>query len=137
MYTQALVTGVALRFSDDNGRRTYEVHVAGKNAVICPALNTFRRGPLRSAVSMRALSLMQDQARLDLARRLGVTANEITLESTVPASWTDAALGCTDASVAKDGAVQGYRILLQSRGEHYIYHTDLSRVLVCPPIELQ
>ena len=137
MYTQALSQGLALQFTDARGVRKYEVHVAGQNAVICRMLRPPPGRQLRAAVSIRALQRMQELAREDLAQRLSLPASAVTLRSSMPASWPDDTLGCADGSSGTEGQIAGYRILLQTGAGQYVYHTDLLRVLICPPLLTQ
>lgn len=133
MSLPVITRGETLRFS--RGDRRYEVHVAGENAVLCAMLTTPRGAPRQAATSARTLSLMVGQARADLAQRLGVSPAEITVRTTSPTVWKNSDLGCVDASTANDGPVRGYRLLLVARAAQYIYHTDLHKVMACPPIE--
>jgi len=133
MYTPALVSGQTLRFS--NSTSTYEVHVAGDSAVLCPMIAAGGLKQPRRAMPARNLDLMAEQARSDLAKRLGVTPADIELRDMAEAAWADTELGCADGSTAPAGPVHGYRLLLSARGDLYTYHTDLTRVLACPPIE--
>lgn len=133
MYTQAVVSGQTLRFS--NSTRTYEIHVAGDNVVLCPMIATGGPKQPRGATSARNLDLMVEQARADLAQQLGVTPADVALSKMAAVSWTDPGLGCTDGSNAPAGPVHGYRLYLSARGAQYTYHTDLTRALACPPIE--
>lgn len=132
MYTPALVSGQTLRFS--NSFHTYEVHVAGEHAVLCPLLDS-RPGWLKPSLPARNLDVMVDRARTDLAGRLGVGTDNVRLLRMIPAAWPDATLGCAAATTATDGPVRGYRLLFSVRGSLYTYHTDLERVMACPPIE--
>jgi len=133
MYTQALVTGQTLRFS--NSVRTYEVHVAGDTAVLCPTIAEGHPKQPQRATRAHNLDLMVEQARTELAQQLGVTPADVELRNVATAAWTDSELGCADGSTAPAGPVHGYRLYLSVRGALYTYHTDLARVLACPPIE--
>lgn len=133
MYTQALVSGQTLRFS--NSIRTYEVHVAGDNVVLCPMIAAGRPKQSRRTTSARNLDLMVEQARAELALLLGVTLADVELRNVATAAWADSELGCADGSTAPAGRVHGYQLYLSVRGALYTYHTDLTRVLACPPIE--
>jgi hypothetical protein len=133
MYTQVLVTGQTLRFS--NSVRTYEVHVAGDMAVFCPTIAEGRPKDPRRATRARNLDLMVEQARSDLAQKLGVTSADVELRNMAAAEWADLELGCADGSTVPAGPVHGYRLYLSVRGVPYTYHTDLTRAIACPPIE--
>ena len=133
MYTQALASGQTLRFSDSI--RTYEVHVAGDNVVLCPMIAAGDPKEPRRSTSARNLDLMVEQARSDLAQQLDVTPADVELRDMAAAAWADSELGCADGSTVAAGPVHGYRLYLAVRGALYTYHTDLARVLACPPIE--
>ncbi len=132
-YTQALVSGQKLRFTDATG--SYEVHVAGQRAVLCPSIAPYQRRSGRFPVRVRTLEAMRENARTDLAARLGLAAADITVQNTAPASWANADLGCADGSTLAAGPIRGYRIVLRAQDRAYVYHTDFQRVMVCPPIE--
>jgi hypothetical protein len=133
MYTQALVSGETLRFS--NSTRTYEVHVAGDNIVLCPMIAAGHPKQPRRSTSARNLDHMVEQARSDLAQKLGATPADVELRNMAAAEWTDLELGCATGSTAPAGPVHGYRLYLSVRGVPYTYHTDLTRAIACPPIE--
>ncbi len=134
-YAEAQVSGQRLRFAD--ATHSYEVHVAGPRAVLCPSILLNPKGSSRFPVPLRTLETMRETARTDLAARLKVTAADITVQGMAPASWADAALGCTDGTALSAGPIHGYRIVLRAHDREYIYHTDFQRVMVCPPIEAQ
>jgi hypothetical protein len=71
-----------------------------------------------------ALARVVGQALDDLAQRLGVPGDEITVVSGELVTWPDAALGCREpgrmyAQVVSDGA----RIVLAHGGRRFSYHT--------------
>src|SRR5260221_7563474 len=134
-YAEAQVSGQRLRFA--NATHSYEVHVAGPRAVLCPSILLNPKGSSRFPVPLRALETMRETARTDLAARLRLTAADITVQGMAPASWADAALGCNDGTALSAGPIHGYRIVLRAHDREYIYHTDFQRVMVCPPIEAQ
>ncbi len=132
-YTQALVSGQKLRFTGATG--SYEVHVAGQLAMLCPSIAPYQKRSGRFPVRVRTLEAMREIARTDLATRLGLAAANVTVHNTAPASWANADLGCADGSTLAAGPIHGYRIVLRAQDREYIYHTDFQRVMVCPPIE--
>src|SRR5258706_4703684 len=134
-YTEAQVSGQRLRFA--NATHSYEVHVAGPRAVLCPSILLNPKGSSHFPVPLRILETMRETARTDLAARLRLTAADITVQAMAPASWADAALGCNDGTALSAGPIHGYRIVLRAHDREYIYHTDFRRVMVCPPIEAQ
>jgi hypothetical protein len=122
------------------GDQLHEVRVAGENAVICPKSLGVSGAPRQSPAASRVtnLDVMETNAIEDLARRLDVPPDAIHVAGRIPQRWADSALGC-DAPTAEpqtSGAVPGFKLMLNYAGRLYSYHTDLQRVLPCPPIEL-
>lgn len=75
------------------------------------------------------------EARKELAQRLGVSEDEIDVESAQEASWDDAGLGCPESGVSyAKGPVSGWVLKLEHRSRDYTFHTDLKRTIPCPPI---
>ena len=72
-------------------------------------------------------------ARKDLAQRLAVPVDQITVEAFVYQDWPDGSLGCPKLGVAYTQAiVPGYRITLKQAQTSYDYHTDLTdRLVLC------
>lgn len=63
------------------------------------------------------------QARLDLAGRLGIAPDGITLARTEPAEWRDASLGLPrPGKFYAQVITPGYRIVLAAAGAQYAYH---------------
>ena len=73
-------------------------------------------------------------AKKDLAERLKVAVDEITLVRTAEMTWPNAALGCpSPGKVYAQGRVPGYQIRLAAGGLEYVYNTDLSgEIVLCP-----
>lgn len=74
-----------------------------------------------------------DLAKRDLASHLNIEIEQITLRETMEIDWPDASLGCpSPGKVYAQGRVPGYKIWLETGGEEYIYHTDLTgQVILC------
>jgi len=74
----------------------------------------------------------QESAIADLAGRLSISTDAITVRSVEAVKWPDASLGC-----AKPGRMYaqvitpGYRIVLQAGGKSYEYHTGAGNVVLC------
>jgi hypothetical protein len=116
-------------------KRQYRVHVAGATAIICDKPQ-FTRKELRRPASARGLDVMIEQAREDLALRLGTQASQVRLLRTLSRQWPDSSLDCAQPDEAiTPGPVAGYRILLQYASRTYTYHTNLKNVRPCPGIE--
>jgi len=76
-------------------------------------------------------------AKQDLANRLNIGVNQISLLKTTEITWPDISKGCSPAAgqVLSKGQVSGYRIWLEAERETYIYHVGLnSQVIVCPSL---
>lgn len=132
-YLHVITSGYALRFVDRGN--THEVHVAGDAAAICaPSLAGFPKRPLQ-ARSARALEQIVDNARADLAARLGLPVENVKLQGAEAVTWPDGGLGCDLPRKERGAPVAGYKLALSTGVEHYTYHTDLNAVYACPPIE--
>ena len=94
----------------------------------------------RSLVSLRTIEAMTLRAKEMLADILHVPAGDIRITRLEPHDWPDSTLECSSkASQVPPGAksVSGYKIVLEHGGRAYTFHSDLQRVLACPPIEVK
>ncbi len=117
--------------------QSYRVHMANGRAFVCERAGD-EAGTEKLPVPMLALPLEQLQtlARADLARRLGVPVEQISLARTQSAMWPDTSLGCPVAGQSYEPAQsKGQVFEFTYRGRAYTYHTDLRRVFPCPPLE--
>ena len=75
-------------------------------------------------------------SREDLASRLGIETDRITLVKTSEKLWLNAALGCPrPGQFYAAGRVPGFQIWLEVEGIEYIYNTDFSgTVILCPEL---
>jgi hypothetical protein len=130
MYLQVISDGHAVVLK--RAGQTHRVHVSGSIVVICD--RSAGDGP---KMPTRAQGLIDagTRARNDLAQRLGLDPKDIRIAKTEPQRWNDASLGCPNAEKGEEGAISGYRLHLSASGRIYTYHTDLKKVLACPPIE--
>ena len=115
--------------------KEYRVHVANGRALICdkPVLT---RKELRRPANARGLNEAVQQAREDLAKRLGAELSQVRLLRTQSHQWPNNGLDCPRAGETIVAApVMGYRILLDYASRTYTYHTDLKDVRPCPAIE--
>lgn len=68
---------------------------------------------------------LADKAKRDLAKRLGVDANQIELAKIVPAKWPYDSIGCP---LSEEGNINtnapGYQIFLKANDQVYTFHTD-------------
>ncbi len=71
-------------------------------------------------------------AKVDLAARLGLSEEMITVISTESVDWPDSSIGCPDEDeVAAQVITPGYRILLQAADTVYEYHAALDWMRFC------
>jgi hypothetical protein len=114
----------------------YRVHVSGAQAMLCDKPVLTRKEP-RRPVSARGLNEAVQQARADLAQRLGADVSQVSLLRTQSHRWPNNGLGCPRADeTIVEAPVMGYRILLEYAARTYTYHTDMKHVRPCPAIEM-
>jgi hypothetical protein len=78
-----------------------------------------------------AAQKMVDLAKENLAQRLGIAIDQITLVEVRPAVWRDGGLGCPRPGVDYiPMETPGYSIVLEASGQNYNYHTDANRRFV-------
>jgi hypothetical protein len=69
-----------------------------------------------------------EQAKADLAERLGVPVDEITLVSTEEVTWPDSSLGCPQPGMMYAQVLtSGTRTTLAAGGKQYSYHSGGQR----------
>ena len=134
-YLQVITAGYVVKFADAGGE--HEVRVAGETAVICDqtASGVARRPASKNRVTN--IDAIEKQAVADLARRLDVAEDQVRVVRRVAQRWEDDSLGCASAQPSTRGIVAGFKLVLDNAGRRYTYHTDLDRVMACPPIEAQ
>ena len=75
------------------------------------------------------------QARKDLSKRIGVEESQIRFAYAEGATWSDTSLACAEEGVEYETRnVEGYVLGLRVGERDFTYHTDLDRVIPCPPI---
>lgn len=82
-----------------------------------------------------ALQGLVVQAKEDMAKRLSIGVEQISLVEAEAVEWPNASLGCPEPGKAyAQVATPGYRIVLETLGESYEYHSDSEqRVICCEP----
>jgi hypothetical protein len=76
----------------------------------------------------------RDLALADLAAKLNVSPDAITVQVVEPIEWPDASLGCPKPSMMYAQVITpGYRIVLEVNGESYEYHTGGGGIVRCQP----
>jgi len=81
------------------------------------------------------LNLATVAAQSDLARKLGVRADEILVVSSQVVDWPDASLGCPQpGAVYAQVVTPGFSLLLESAGKLFEYHTGEAESATETPI---
>lgn len=71
-------------------------------------------------------------AKADLAQRLGINIEEISVQSIVKKTWSDASLGCPEkGKLYAQVITPGYLIILETGGKTYDYRASTSWVSFC------
>jgi hypothetical protein len=128
MYAQVVTPGYRVVLAAAGGR--YEYHSdSGRRVVYCQPAPT-RLAP--GAVETESVML----ARQDLARRTGVSVEDVRVLAVIGQEFSAAAFDCRASKerVARDEApavVQGQAILLSAAGRRYEYHASGEKVIFC------
>ena len=119
------------------GPERFVVHATSDRAVVCgrpraPGSDA-RDAKLSSTDALVGLRLAE-QARVDLATRLGVGQDRVTVSFFRSIMWPDPSLGCpVKDQVYPPQPTRGFVIDLTSGGQSYEYHSDMTRVVTCSP----
>lgn len=110
--------------------------MAGSSAPV--ETTTPARGSSSSTIPADSESLVE-MAKVDLADRLGIPTEEITVLLVETAEWSDASLDCPKEGVMYAQVITpGYLIRLQAQGQPYEYHTnETDMVVLCQPEEIR
>jgi hypothetical protein len=88
--------------------------------------------PLQPGDYDAAATPLVQQAQEDLAQRLSVPVDQISVTSVSEVVWPDGSLGCAQPGQAYTQAtVPGYQIVLSYQGQAYDYHTDARHAFLC------
>jgi hypothetical protein len=88
----------------------------------------------QSARDPEQLQRAIDAARNDLAVRLGVAMDSVTVQQATPVTWRSGAIGCPEPGVFYTQAlVAGYRIVLRADSQSYTFHAKHDgKPFLCP-----
>src|SRR5262245_43802731 len=88
--------------------------------------------PLPTSPTSGAENLIE-KAKQDLAQRLSVPVDEISLVEVIEMEWADSSLGCPEPDMMYLQVITpSYRILLESNAQVYEYHTNkISNMVYC------
>ncbi|MBS3754046.1 MAG: hypothetical protein KGY46_11775 [Anaerolineales bacterium] len=75
---------------------------------------------------------MIEKVKADLASRLGISEDEISVVSAEAKNWSDASLGCPEEGMMYAQVLTpGYQIILLANGVEYDYRTDQGYFKIC------
>jgi hypothetical protein len=98
---------------------------AGEEPTMTPTGSTSASSP---EPSRQPASGPIEQAKADLARRLGVDPGQVSVVSSDEVTWRDGSLGCPEpGKYYTQALINGTRIILEASGKHYHYHSGGSR----------
>jgi hypothetical protein len=132
VYAPTITAGYKIILKVNNGEQ-YEYHSdeEGKQLVLCQDDDEKRIEALREMISPeRAITSAQE----DLARRLGVSVEEVVVVSVVGDEFPAANLGCPCPECPDlpiPAFVTGQRITLAAQGKNYEYRARRSMVVFC------
>lgn len=141
MYIQVVTPGCIVTLQADG--KQYIYHTGGDRVVHCeegaiqpPATGT---PPPEEATLEPPLSQLVQVAKSDLARRLTVPVDDITVQSARAVQWRDSSLGCPKPGQGSmDVITPGFLIVLEAGGRAYEYHANQQQAVFCenpqPPL---
>ncbi|MFQ5340050.1 MAG: hypothetical protein ACE5F6_00735 [Anaerolineae bacterium] len=128
MYAQVTTAGYVVRLKTD--RDVYEVHVSKSGQVV------FCGSGEESRVMMKVPAAAEPAvmaAKRDLASRIDVGVEEVGVKDFEVVEWRDSSLGCPEPGrMYLQVITPGYRVVLQTGGQSYEYHTNQgNRAVLC------
>jgi len=130
MYAQVITPGYRIILEVRGNRYEYHSDNQGKRLVLCQD-DRKRIEVLRRMVSPEGAII---SAREDLAKRLGIPIEEVTVVSVVEDEFPASDLGCPCPKCPErpiPAFVMGQRIILAAQGKNYEYHARGSMVVFC------
>lgn len=128
MYLQVITPGY--RVVLQAAGQSYEYHTnRGNRAVLCS------KGPVGATsqkLRLQELRSLVEQARNDLARRLGIEPAQIVVAETLPVSQLEQPAQCPEADQLA-GPGNEYQIVLQAEGVAHTYRARGETVVLCTP----
>jgi hypothetical protein len=86
----------------------------------------------QASVTASAKEQAEQRARAKLAEHLKIAADEITVTSSEPKTWSDASMGCGKrGAVALTVITEGYAVVLSAQGREHNVHVSGSNALIC------
>lgn len=120
-YAQVVTPGYAISFGAGDTR--YEVHVSQSGqAVVCGDGTQRQAEPTPAAANGVTAAVVED-----LASRLDVAEDDLTVVGVDGVEWRDSSLGCPEPGrMYAQVITPGYRVVVQGPEATYEYHTDRS-----------
>jgi len=120
-YLQRVVPGYFVSFSANE--KVYTVHVGDNSAIVCDKFNDLMTERQKRG---RAAIMAHNNARADLAKKLNVDPEMITVTKMKTETWPDSSLGCPVAGEKyTQGPIEGLVIDMACRDRQYEYHVAL------------
>ena len=116
--------------------RTYTVHVAGADAVICnkAGMSGQQTSNARMEQAMRPIST----AREHLAEMLNVAPGQIRIVSFKRSAWPDARLGCPQSGETYEQIeTTGFVVDFEEGGKPYRYHVSMNDLRLCETVDAE
>ena len=108
MYPQVIVPGYRLRLTHQGV--SYPVHVGGDRGIVCEQAD------------------VAEQARKQLAEKLGLAPEEVSLIGAEKVTWPDTSLGCPKpGEMYAQMVVEGFKVELLAAGSRYVFHAGSDR----------
>lgn len=128
-YAQVITPGHKITLRAEG--RIYVIHESGGKAFMC------KRQKAKSE-NARTVDFvwgpMAAEARTQLANQLGVDETKIIIANARKQTWFDTSIGCAIEGIEySDARIDGYVLTLRHGTRNYTFHTDLQKVLPCPP----
>ena len=129
-YMQVITPGHRITLRVDG--KLHFVHEANGKAFVCERRKAVGGVTPQLEFEWAPMAL---EARSDLAKRLGIDENQVIVAAGEATTFSDASLGCPEQGAEYTaGDRDGYVLTLRYGSRNYTYHTDLDRVIPCPPI---
>jgi hypothetical protein len=111
------------------GGRQFEYH--SDRAKLVVRCDSGRATPTVRTTPMTAYPNVVRLAIADLAGKLQLRPEEITVQQVDETEWSDSSLGCPEPGRAYLQVITpGYRVVLGARGQQHVYHTDTRNMVV-------
>jgi len=120
-YLHQVIPGYFVSFNVSD--KIYSVHIGGDSAIICERVNDYLSE--RRELGM-AIIRLYEAARVDLAKKLMVKTEDISVTKIRQVTWPDSSLGCpSDGQQNQAGPIDGLQINMVCRDKKYEYRAAL------------